>query len=102
MLPIPRSVMIAGGPMFGHYAKDAFQELDLVSMFKPVTKLSVLVNKPERLPELLYYAFRTAMSGRKGPVFIDIPRDVLNHQMLHTSLLSTGAIPSLSSPTPPS
>ena len=81
-------VMIAGGPMFGHYAKDAFQELDLVSMFKPVTKLSVLVNKPERLPELLYYAFRTAMSGRKGPVFIDIPRDVLNHQVLHTTLLS--------------
>jgi acetolactate synthase-1/2/3 large subunit/sulfoacetaldehyde acetyltransferase len=80
-------VMIAGGPMFGHYTKDAFQEYDLVSMFKPVTKLSVQVNKPERLPELLYYAFRAAMTGRKGPVFIDVPRDVLNHQVVPTALV---------------
>jgi acetolactate synthase-1/2/3 large subunit/sulfoacetaldehyde acetyltransferase len=80
-------VMIAGGPMSGHYAKDAFQEFDLVSMFKPVTKLSLQVNQPDRLPELLYYAFRTAMTGRKGPVFLDIPRDVLNHQTVHATLV---------------
>jgi acetolactate synthase-1/2/3 large subunit/sulfoacetaldehyde acetyltransferase len=80
-------VMIAGGPMFGHYTKDAFQEYDLVSMFKPMTKLSVQVNKPERLPELLYYAFRTAMTGRKGPVFLDVPRDVLNHQVVPAALV---------------
>ena len=80
-------VAIAGGPLFGHYSKDAFQEFDLVSMFKPVTKLAVQVNKPERLPEFLYYAFRTAMSGRQGPVFLDIPRDVLNHQVVRTALV---------------
>jgi thiamine pyrophosphate-dependent acetolactate synthase large subunit-like protein len=79
-------VAIAGGPMLGHYAKDAFQEFDLVSMFKPVTKLSVQVNKPERIPELLQYAFRAAMSGRKGPVFLDIPRDVLNNQVVQTEI----------------
>src|SRR5262245_56429324 len=80
-------VAIAGGPMFGHYAKDAFQEYDLVSIFKPVTKLSVVVNQPERIPELLRLAFRTAMSGRKGPVFLDIPRDVLNNQLVHTDII---------------
>jgi acetolactate synthase-1/2/3 large subunit/sulfoacetaldehyde acetyltransferase len=80
-------VAIAGGPMFGHYAKDAFQEYDLVSLFKPITKLSVVVNKPERIPELMRHALRTAMSGRKGPVFLDIPRDVLNNQTVRTEIL---------------
>src|SRR5712691_6339105 len=47
-----------------------------VTMFKPVTKLSILVNEPERIPEILHHAFRTAMTGRKGPVLVDIPRDV--------------------------
>jgi thiamine pyrophosphate-dependent acetolactate synthase large subunit-like protein len=70
-------VAIAGGPPLGHYRRDAFQDFDLVSMFAPVTKLSVQVNKPERIPELLRHAFRTAMTGRKGPAFLDIPRDVL-------------------------
>ena len=60
------------------FNRDAFQEFDLVNIFKPVTKLSVLINRPERIPELMRYAFRTAMTGRKGPVYVEIPRDVLN------------------------
>ena len=84
-------VAISGGPMFSHYYKDAFQELDLVSMFKPVTKLSIQVNKPERIPEMLHYALRSAMTGRKGPVFIDIPRDVLNHQTIQADVPPPGS-----------
>ncbi len=83
-------VAISGGPPFGHYYKDAFQELDLISMFKPVTKLAIQVNKPERIPEILHYAMRTAMTGRKGPVFIDIPRDVLNGHVLQTEATAPG------------
>jgi acetolactate synthase-1/2/3 large subunit/sulfoacetaldehyde acetyltransferase len=83
-------VAIAGGPPFGHYYKDAFQELDLLSMFKPVTKLAIQVNKPERIPEILHYALRSAMTGRKGPVFIDIPRDVLNNHVLQTEIAPPG------------
>src|SRR5262249_51048089 len=79
-------VAIAGGPAFGHYYKDAFQELDLLSMFKPVTKLAIQVNKPDRIPEILHYALRSAMTGRKGPVFIDIPRDILNNHVLQTDI----------------
>jgi acetolactate synthase-1/2/3 large subunit/sulfoacetaldehyde acetyltransferase len=71
---------LTGGPMSSHYGRDAFQEFDLINLFKPVTKLSVLINKPERIPELMRYAFRIAMTGRKGPVFVEIPRDVLNQQ----------------------
>jgi acetolactate synthase-1/2/3 large subunit/sulfoacetaldehyde acetyltransferase len=80
-------VVITGGPMSGHYLKDSFQEFDLVNMFQPVTKLSVKVNKPERIPEILRHAFRTAMTGRKGPVFIEIPRDVLNNQVVQTEII---------------
>ncbi len=83
-------VAISGGPAFGNYYKDAFQELDLVSMFKPVTKLSIQVNKPERLPEMLHYAMRMAMTGRKGPVFLDIPRDVMNGHVLQTEISPPG------------
>lgn len=80
-------VAITGGPMSANYERDAFQELDLVNLFKPVTKLSLLINKPERIPELMRYAFRMAMTGRKGPVFVEIPRDVLNNQDIDVDLL---------------
>ncbi len=79
-------VAICGGPYLRHYHKDAFQEFDLINMFKPVTKLSIQVNTPDRIPEILHYALRTAMGGRKGPVFVDIPRDVLNDQTLRTEI----------------
>jgi acetolactate synthase I/II/III large subunit len=57
-------------------------------MFRPVTKLAIQVTKPERIPELLRSALRAAMSGRPGPVFVEIPRDVLNEQVLQTALLT--------------
>ncbi len=80
-------VAITGGPMSVNYERDAFQELDLINMFKPVTKLSVMINKPERIPELMRYAFRMAMTGRKGPVYVEIPRDVLNHHDIDVDLI---------------
>jgi thiamine pyrophosphate-dependent acetolactate synthase large subunit-like protein len=75
-------VAIAGGSALGVEGRDAFQELDLVALFEPVTKLSVRVTQPARIPDMLRLAFRTAMSGRRGPVFVDIPRDVLNDQVV--------------------
>ena len=80
-------VAITGGPMSYHYFKDSFQEFDLVNIFRPVTKLSVQVNKPERIPEILRHAFRTAMTGRKGPVFVEIPRDILNNQVVQAEMI---------------
>jgi acetolactate synthase-1/2/3 large subunit/sulfoacetaldehyde acetyltransferase len=78
---------IAGGSPLGLQGRDAFQELDLVALFRPVTKLSIQVTQPGRIPEVLRLAFRTAMTGRKGPVFVDIPRDVLNDQVVRTAML---------------
>ena len=75
-------VAIAGGSALAQQGRDGFQELDLVSLFRPVTKLSMQVTQPSRIPDMLRLAFRTAMTGRKGPVFVDIPRDVLNDQVV--------------------
>src|SRR5262245_47746729 len=74
-------VVLVGGIDTGHYGKDAFQEYDLVSMFRPVTKLAIQIGKAQRIPELLRAAFRAAMTGRPGPVFVEIPRDVLSEEM---------------------
>src|SRR5262249_28493069 len=48
--------------------------------------LAIKIDAPRRIPELMHLALRTAMSGRKGPVFIDLPRDVLNDQVVSGEL----------------
>jgi acetolactate synthase-1/2/3 large subunit/sulfoacetaldehyde acetyltransferase len=80
-------VVLVGGVALDHLQKDSFQEFDLVSMFRPVTKLAVQVTKAERIPELLRAALRAAMTGRRGPVFVEIPRDVLNDQTIEAPML---------------
>jgi thiamine pyrophosphate-dependent acetolactate synthase large subunit-like protein len=81
-------VAIAGGSALGLQGRDAFQELDLVALFRPVTKLSIQVTQAARIPDMLRLAFRTAMTGRRGPVFVDIPRDVLNDQVVRMEPLA--------------
>ena len=53
-----------------------FQETDIVSMAKPITKAAWLVNDPDALPDMLEAAFALALEGRPGPVLLDIPMDV--------------------------
>jgi thiamine pyrophosphate-dependent acetolactate synthase large subunit-like protein len=84
-------VVIAGDVPREHIYRDGAQAFDLVELFKPITKLSLQVNKTERIPEMLHYAFRTALSGKRGPVFIDIPRDLLDGQTLDAQILSPQA-----------
>ena len=84
-------VAIAGGSPLGLDGRDAFQELDLVALFRPVTKLSIRVTQPARIPDVLRLALRTAMTGRRGPVFVDIPRDVLNDQLVRMEPLAPEA-----------
>ena len=54
----------------------ASQEIDQVGMAKPVTKGAWLLGDPLRAPEYIARAFRTALSGRRGPVHLTIPLDV--------------------------
>jgi acetolactate synthase-1/2/3 large subunit len=53
-----------------------FQETDIVSMASPVTKGSWRAKSPQAVPKLLAHAFALAVSGRPGPVLLDIPMDV--------------------------
>jgi acetolactate synthase I/II/III large subunit len=53
-----------------------FQETDIVSMAKPITKAAWQVQTPEDLPRMLADAFSLATRGRPGPVLVDVPMDV--------------------------
>ncbi len=57
---------------------DAFQETDVIGVTMPVTKHGYLVEKAADLPSVVAEAFQLAVSGRPGPVLIDIPKDVQN------------------------
>ncbi|MCC7300142.1 MAG: thiamine pyrophosphate-binding protein [Verrucomicrobia bacterium] len=56
--------------------QQGFQETDIVSIVKPITKAAWLVKTAEELPAILEQAFRLAVEGRPGPVLVDIPMDV--------------------------
>lgn len=71
-------VAIAGSLASGHVYRDAFQEVDQESVFRPVTKKTWTVPSTDRVPELFREAFRTALAPRTGPVQINLPRDVLS------------------------
>ena len=73
-------VSIAGALSSAHVYRDAFQEVDQQSLFTPVTKKTWTVPSADRVPELFREAFRTAMAPRRGPVQLNIPRDVLAAQ----------------------
>jgi acetolactate synthase-1/2/3 large subunit/sulfoacetaldehyde acetyltransferase len=75
-------LVIAGDVARDYIYRDGSQAFDLVGLFKPITKLALQVNKTERIPEMLHYAFRTALSGKQGPVFLDIPRDLMDGQSI--------------------
>ncbi|WP_256760773.1 biosynthetic-type acetolactate synthase large subunit [Cohnella sp. WQ 127256] len=69
-------VVITGNVATTLIGTDAFQEADIVGITLPITKHSYLVRKAEDLPRIIHEAFHIANSGRKGPVLIDIPKDV--------------------------
>jgi len=73
-------VSIAGALSSAHIYRDAFQEVDQQSLFTPVTKKTWTVPSADRVPELFREAFRTAMAPRRGPVQLNLPRDVLAAQ----------------------
>ncbi len=54
-----------------------FQVADLVDLYRPITKWSVGVRHWDRVPEILARAFRIARSGRPGPVYVELPEDLL-------------------------
>jgi thiamine pyrophosphate-dependent acetolactate synthase large subunit-like protein len=81
-------VSIAGSLSTQHVYRDAFQEVDQQSLFTPITKKTWTVPHAERVPELFREAFRVAMAPRRGPVQLNLPRDVLSAQAEYHEFLS--------------
>jgi acetolactate synthase I/II/III large subunit len=63
------------GSRFRH--REAFQEVDFAAMFAPLAKWSVRIEEVDRIPELIARAFQVATSGRRGPVVVALPEDML-------------------------
>jgi len=74
-------VVITGLPLIQHIGKDSFQELDQHTLFLPVTKKVFDVPSAKRIPELILEAMRIANSGRRGPVLLNIARDLFAEQI---------------------
>jgi thiamine pyrophosphate-dependent acetolactate synthase large subunit-like protein len=68
---------IGGSSPVGQLGRGAFQEMDQVGVFKPITKWAERVYDPRRIPELVGVAIREASTGCPGPVYLDLPGDVL-------------------------
>src|SRR5690606_7042676 len=64
-----------------HVYRDAFQEVDQQALFKPITKKTWTVPQAARLPEMVREAFTTALTPRRGPVCLNLPRDMLAETM---------------------
>ena len=64
--------------------KDSFQEIDIAGITMPVTKHNFIVKDVRKLADTIRRAFRIAQTGRKGPVLIDIPKDVTAMQTEYT------------------
>ena len=71
-------VALAGSLSSAHVHRDAFQEVDQQSLFKPVTKKTWTVTQSKRIAEMVREAFTTALSPRRGPVALNLPRDILS------------------------
>jgi len=72
-------VAFGGSSPIGEYGNGAFQEIDQVAVMKPVTKWANRVYETKRIPELVDIAFKQSIAGRPGPVYLDLPSDVINN-----------------------
>lgn len=69
-------VVFTGQVVTSGIGKDAFQEADMVGITMPITKNNYQVRDTKELPRIIEEAFHIATTGRKGPVVIDLPKDM--------------------------
>ena len=70
-------LLIGGAAPLGLRGLGALQETEQVALLRPITKGSWTVAETRQIPEVLTTAIRTALTGRPGPVFVEIPVDLL-------------------------
>lgn len=84
-------LVITGQVPTSIYGKGTFQDstkegVDSVAMFNPITKYSTMIMSKYKMPETIREAFRIALSGKRGPVHISYPKDIMEEEIEDTLL----------------
>jgi acetolactate synthase-1/2/3 large subunit len=74
-------VAFGGSSPVKDFGTGTFQEIDQVAIMKPVTKWADRVYEARRIPEMIDIAFRRSIAGKPGPVYLDLPSDVLYEEI---------------------
>lgn len=69
-------IIITGNVMTSQIGYDSFQEIDITGITLPITKHNYFVSDVSELADTIRQAFKLAISGRPGPVLVDIPKDI--------------------------
>jgi acetolactate synthase-1/2/3 large subunit len=70
-------VCLGGAAPLNTSGQGALQEMDQISVYKPITKWAGSIYKTEHIPRVLTHAIRIALTPPMGPVYIDLPKDIL-------------------------
>ena len=70
-------VILAGRGATETTYRGASQEVDTDQLFRPITKWSERIDRADLIPDALHEAFAVARNGKPGPVYLDLPRDIL-------------------------
>ena len=95
-------ISLAGALSTAHHYKDGFQEVDQEALFRPVTKKTWNVPSTARVQEIIAEAYRVANAPRKGPVQVNLARDVLSGEAEFAPLSEPKSyrLPAVAAPSP--
>jgi len=85
-------VAIGGASPLTQAGVSAFQETDQVALFRPITRWTGRCLDTRRIPEYVAAAFRAASAGRPGPVYLDLPGDVLYREIAESDVRWTSGV----------
>jgi acetolactate synthase I/II/III large subunit len=91
-------VLFIGQVARGARDREGFQEVDFRAMFAPLAKWVAQIDHPARIAEYVARAFRTAVSGRAGPVVLSLPEDMLSEEIETTGQIAPAASPARAVP----
>jgi len=85
-------ILFIGQVPRGARDREGFQEVDFRAMFAPLAKWVAEIDQPGRIPEYVARAFRTALTGRPGPVVLSLPEDVLSEAVATAGQMAAPAM----------
>jgi len=80
-------ILLSGASDVNQEGKNSFQECEQITLARPYCKYAVRVLEAERIPFFIEKAVRISMSGRPGPVYIELPGDILRTNISDEKLI---------------